>query len=75
MDWRKSFAAKLITCIAACQLVVQGCPDVGNLQDCVDEDSISQAEYEDLSDFEQSLYEENSCGRYEPRWGFLDGVL
>ena len=50
--------------------VFQGCP-VGLLQglmsECFGEGTISSGEYDDLNVFEQLLYEENDCGRYESR--------
>jgi len=51
--------------------VFQGCPAggliTGFLSECFGEDTISQGEYDDLNVFEQLLYEENDCGRYEER--------
>ena len=51
-------------------VVFQSCPidfAQGLLSDCFGEDTISRRAYEALNVFEQLLYEENDCGRYEPR--------
>ena len=57
----------------------QGCPAsglVGGLiSDCFGEDTISERAFDDLNVFEQLLYEENDCGRYEPRSSLLDDLL
>lgn len=60
-------------------VVFQGCP-VGSLlggllSECFGEDTISAGEFDDLNVFERLLYEENDCGRYEPRSGLLDDLL
>jgi hypothetical protein len=51
--------------------LLQGCPLdsllSGILSDCFGEDTISDNEFDDLNVFEQLLYEENDCGRYELR--------
>jgi len=51
--------------------VIQGCPAGsllgGAFSNCFDEDTISAGEFDDLNVFEQLLYEENDCGRFEPR--------
>lgn len=36
------------------------------LSNCYGNNSISKSEYDKLNDFEQLLYDKNSCGRYEP---------
>lgn len=60
-------------------ILLQGCPAGalvgGLLSECFDENSISQREFEDLNALEQLLYDENDCGRYEPRSSFLDDIL
>ena len=60
-------------------MVFQGCPAGGlvrgALSECLGEDTISQGEYDDLNVLEQLLYEENDCGRYEPRSISLGGLL
>jgi hypothetical protein len=56
-------------------LFATGCPVTGLVGDCFSENSISRAEYEDLNDFEQLLYEENWCGRYEPVSDILNPFL
>ncbi len=56
-----------------------GCPAAGAAKDllneCFGEDSISRNEYHALSIFEQPLYVENDCERYEPRSDFLGDLL
>lgn len=47
----------------------------GLFSGCFGEDSISSSEYDDLNVFEQILYHENDCGRYEPRSGTLDHLF
>lgn len=47
----------------------------GLVSDCFGEDSISESEYDDLNAFEQLLYEQNDCGRYEPRLGLIGDIL
>ena len=62
--------------LAATCTVFQSCPvDSKLLSDCFSEDSISRSEYEDMNDFEQSLYDRNDCGRYEPANDFADLFL
>ncbi len=64
-------------------VLLLGCPSsgivggaVGGLvSDCFGEDSISESEYDDLNAFEQLLYEQNDCGRYEPRLGLIGDIL
>ena len=57
----------------------QGCPGAGFatglINDCIGEGTISASEYDRLNDFEQALYEENDCGRYEPTSGFAEDLL
>lgn len=50
--------------------VFQGCPAAGLLNECFGEGTISASEYDDLNVFEQLLYDETGCGRYEPRFDF-----
>ncbi len=60
-------------------ILFQGCPAsglvAGLISDCLGEDTISERAFDDLNGFEQLLYEENNCGRYEPRSSFLDDLL
>ena len=59
-------------------VVFQSCPmdfARGLLSDCFGEDTISERAYEALNVFEQLLYEENDCGRYEPRPIVLDDLF
>jgi hypothetical protein len=63
--------ATLLLMIACGSLVFQSCPLTGLLDECFAENTISESEYEDLNAAQQLLYEENSCGRYEPRSSFL----
>ena len=69
----------LITMAGLGSVVFQGCPAGslvrGALSECFGEDTISQGEYDDLNVLEQLLYEENDCGRYEPRSISLAGLL
>ncbi|MCO6439340.1 MAG: hypothetical protein J5J06_19800 [Phycisphaerae bacterium] len=51
-------------------MAFQGCPAAGLLNECFGEDTISAGEYDDLNVFEQLLYDETGCGRYEPRVDF-----
>lgn len=48
----------------------QGCPASGLLNECFGEGTISAGEYDDLNVFEQLLYDETGCGRYEERFDF-----
>ncbi len=66
--WRSSALAAVI----ANSILFQGCPFAGLLDACFREDTISRSEYEDMNAFERLLYEENSCGRYGPRFDFDD---
>ena len=63
--------ATLLLVIASSSIVFQSCPLTGVLDECFGENTISRAAYEDLNAVEQLLYEENACGRYERRSGFL----
>jgi len=47
----------------------------GLLNDCFGEGTISASEYDDLNVFEQALYEENDCGRYEPASNIAEDIL
>lgn len=62
----------LLTALVAGSCLFQSCPFSGLLDDCLEEDSISQSEFDDLNVFEQLLYDENDCDRYEMRFGFLN---
>ena len=68
---RRMRSWSLIGMLCVGSAVFQGCPAsglvTGLISDCFGEDTISQREYDDLNVFEQLLYEENACGRYEPR--------
>jgi hypothetical protein len=63
--------ATLLLMTAYCSFVFQSCPLTSLLDECYAENTISASEYEDLNVAEQLLYEENACGRYEPRSDFL----
>ena len=67
--------AAAFTMLSAGAMLFQGCPVGGLLGDCFTENSISAAEYDDLNAFEQLLYEENWCGRYEPVSDILNPFL
>ena len=60
-------------------ILLQGCPVSGLLgglfDECFGENTISQSAFDDLNAFEQLLYEENDCGRYESRSIVLDDLL
>ena len=60
-------------------ILFQGCPVSGLLggllDECFGENTISQSAFDDLNVFEQLLYEENDCGRYESRSIVLDDLL
>ena len=60
-------------------ILFQGCPVGGLLggllDECLGENTISQSAFDDLNVFEQLLYEENDCGRYESRSIALDDLL
>jgi hypothetical protein len=60
----------VVTALVAGSCLFQSCPFSGVLNDCFEEDSISDSEFDDLNPFEQLLYEENSCGRYEMIFDF-----
>ena len=70
---------RLAVLLGAGTMLLQGCPVGGLLGDllseCFGEDTISQSEFDDLNPFEQLLYDENDCGRYEPRSNLLDDLL
>ncbi len=61
-----------VALLAAGSMLFQGCPFSGLLDDCFGENTVSESEYDDLNVFEQLLYEENSCGRYERRFDLDD---
>jgi hypothetical protein len=67
--------AVLVLTIAAGSVVFESCPLTGLLDECYGENTISQSDYDDLNVVEQLLYEENSCGRYEGRSGFLSDLF
>jgi len=54
------------TALLLSSMVFQSCPISGLIDDCLGEETISRSDYEDMGSLEQLLYEENSCGRYEP---------
>ncbi len=60
--------------LGAGSILLQGCPASGLLgglfDECFGEGTISASEYDDLNVFEQLLYDETGCGRYEPRFDF-----
>ena len=59
-------------------VVFQSCPinfAQGLFSDCFGEDTISQRAYDALNVFEQLLYEENDCDRYEPRSSTLNDLF
>lgn len=60
-------------------ILFQGCPAIallgGLIDECFGENTISGGAFDDLNVFEQLLYEENDCGRYEPRSSFLEDLL
>lgn len=62
----------LVTALVTGSCLFQSCPFSGLLDDCFEEDSISESEFDDLNVFEQLLYDENDCGRFEMRFGFLN---
>lgn len=62
----------LVTALVAGSCLFQSCPFGGFLDDCFEEDSISESEFDDLNSFEQLLYEENDCGRFEMVFDFLN---
>ncbi|MHC4697946.1 MAG: hypothetical protein ACYTFA_14530 [Planctomycetota bacterium] len=76
---KKTRIFQIVTLLATGTILLSGCPSSGLvggvISDCFDEDSISASEYDDLNVFEQLLYEENDCGRYEPISSALDDVL
>lgn len=61
---RRITATAAILMLGLGSVLLHGC---GSLSDCFGEDTLSQSEYDDLNAFEQLLYEENECGRYERR--------
>ncbi len=68
-----------IVLIGSGTVAMQGCP-VGAVveviaSECIGGDSISQNAFDELNIFEQLLYEENSCGRFEPGNGLLSDLL
>lgn len=64
--------AAAITLLGSGSMLLHGCPLRGLLDDCFGEGTISRSEYEDMYVLERLLYEENSCGRYDPRFDFDD---
>ncbi len=59
-------------------VVFQSCPlgfAQGLFSDCFGEDTISERAFEALNVFEQLLYEENDCDRYEPRSSTVNDVF
>lgn len=71
MNMRRIRIATLVAMFGFGSLLLQSCPATGLLDDCYGEDTISSSEYEDLNPLEQLLYEENWCGRYTRKSGFL----
>jgi len=69
----------LASVFAAGSMIFQGCPVSnilgGFLSQCFGEDTISASAYHDLNIIEQLLYEENDCGRYEPKSDFISDIL
>ncbi len=61
-----------VTALVAGSCLFQSCPFSGFFDDCLEEDSISGSEFDDLNSFEQLLYDENNCGRYEMVFDFLN---
>ena len=57
----------LVTALVAGSCLFQSCPLTNILGDCFEGDSISESEFDDLNVFEQLLYDENDCGRFEMR--------
>ncbi len=55
--------------------LLQSCPASSIITDCFGEGTISKSEYEDLNFIEKEAYERNSCGRYEPRSGWVSDLL
>jgi len=68
---KKSCLGRVAVLLCAGSTVIQGCPAgsllSGMFSSCFGEDTISAAEFDDLNLIEQLLYEENDCGRFEPR--------
>lgn len=58
----------------SCQVDIGGA-FTGFFSDCFSEDSISESKYDDLNPLEQILYEENDCGRYEPRNSLIGDII
>lgn len=60
-------------------ILLQGCSVSGLLGGLLNEyfgeNTISQSAFDDFNAFEQLLYEENDCGRYESRSIVLDDLL
>ncbi len=79
MSMRRIRSTSLAMMLGAGSVVFQGCPVselVGPMvSDCFGEDTISESAFDDLNIFEQLLYEENDCGRYEPVSSVLDDFL
>ena len=70
---------RIVLLLITGMILLPGCPSSGLVggvvSDCFGEETISESEYNDLNAFEQLLYEENDCGRYEPISSVLDDVL
>lgn len=66
---RRTSARTRVIGLALGSVVLQGCPVESLLNgffgSCFGSNTISRNEYDDLNIFEQVLYDENDCGRYE----------
>ena len=60
-------------------ILLQGCTASGLLggliDECFGENTFAERAFDDLNVFEQLLYEENDCGRYEHRSSLLEDLL
>ena len=76
---KNSRKVMLATVFGAGSMIFQSCPVSnilgGFLSECFGEDTISSSAFDDLNVIEQLLYEENDCGRYEPKSDFLSDIL
>ncbi len=75
---RRAVRWSVIAMASLGSVVFQSCPiDFAQslFSDCFGEDTISERAYEALNVFEQLLYEEYDCGRFEPRSSTLNDLF
>ena len=65
----------LVALLGSGSFLLQSCPLGGLASDCFGSNTISESEYDDLNAFERVAYEENDCGRYAQRSGWIGDLF